>query len=92
MKHFLDEIDEVLTKVTFLFIFESTKFQKYTLHVTYIICRTVKLTSPNLNYVIVVGAIVLMSGGLLVPGFPLKNKEKQAIICEVCKLSYIINM
>ena len=46
---------------------------------------TVKLTSPNLNYAIVVGAIVLVLGGLLVPGFPLWNKEKQAIICEVCK-------
>ena len=44
--------------------------------------RTVKLTSPNLNYAIVFGAIVLMLGGLLVSGFPLQNKEKQAIVAR----------
>ena len=44
--------------------------------------RVVKLTSPNLNYVIVFGTILLMSGNIFTHP-PSTNLELQAVFCLV---------
>ena len=49
--------------------------------------RVVKLTSPNLNYVIVFGAITLLLGNLFLP-IPLRNIHLVAIFCTVSNNSY----
>ena len=44
--------------------------------------RVVKLTSPNLNYVIILGALMLMIGNVFVPS-PSQNLPLLAVFCTV---------
>ena len=48
--------------------------------------RVVKLTSPNLNYVIVFGTIMLLIGNIFLP-FPSRNITLVAIFCTVSTLN-----
>lgn len=45
-------------------------------------CRVIKLTSPNLNYVIVFGAVMLLIGNIFLP-FPSQNLTLIATFCVV---------
>ena len=67
---------EILSNIALLFLFIG--FNVY---------RVVKLTSPNLNYVIVFGAIILLLGNLFLP-FPIRNIQLVAIFCTVSNTSY----
>ena len=50
--------------------------------------RVVKLTSPNLNYVIVFGAIMLLIGNIFLP-FPSRNITLISIFCTVSILELL---
>ena len=51
-----------------------------------------KLTSPNLSCVIVLGAVLSLIGNLFHPGFPSRNKQLIAVLCIVSeKLASVYN-
>ena len=52
--------------------------------INFMLHRVVKLTSPNLNYVIVFGAILMLIGNLFLPS---RNVTVIAISCNVSLLT-----
>lgn len=50
--------------------------------------RLIRLTSPNLNYIIVAGAILLYIDVLLTV-VPTEDKDAITVLCNVCRFAWL---